>query len=233
MIRDAIKYVVELGNRKEVEINGHMYSNNNLDLIRTPKVSTVHVNTLTGLVEYIKSGFDVLEDRKFMLHVESPTEVCLVSTVGGNDNGRDILISASPLLPHINFDRYIKTEDFNVMLQSCFVKNEDRGLLLKFSGNVQENTSRKTQDDGITQVVEMKTGVTNIQNVAVPNPVTLAPYRTFTEIEQVESDFIFRVKEGPQCAIFEADGGAWRNETMKRIKEYLRAELGDEIIILA
>lgn len=233
MIKDAIRYVVELGNRKEVEINGHMYSNNNLELIRTPSISTIRVNTLTGLVTYIKSRFDGIGNRKYMVHVESPTEVCFISSFGGNDNGRDILISAKPLLPQINFNRYMGTEEFNVMLQSSFVKNEDRGLLLKFSGNVQENTSRKTQDDGITQVVEMKTGVTNIQNVIVPNPVTLAPYRSFTEIEQVESDFIFRVKEGPQCAIYEADGGAWRNETMKRIKDYLRAELGDEIIILA
>lgn len=233
MIRDAIKYVVELGNRKEVEIDGRIYSNNNLELVRAPKMSTIQVNTLTGLVEYIKSKFDGWSDGSLMLHIESPTEVNFISKINNSNNGRDILVSARPLLPGINFDRYMETEDFNVMLQSCFVKNEDRGLLLKFSGNVQENTSRKTQDDGITQVVEMKTGVTNIQNVIVPNPVTLAPYRTFTEIEQVESDFIFRVKEGPRCAVFEADGGAWRNETMKRIKDYLRAELGDEIIILA
>lgn len=233
MIKEAIRYVVELGNKKEVEIDGVTYTSNNLQIVEPPRPKAVGVSTLTGLVEYIKSNIDFEGIDDFMIHVVSPVEVRFMSCLYGNDGRRDILAAAVPLLPSINFDRYLRTEEFNVMLQSSFVKNDDRDLLLKFSGNIQENTNRKTQDDGVTQVVEMKTGVTTISNVIVPNPVTLAPYRSFTEIEQVESDFIFRVKEGPLCAIFEADGGAWRNEVMKRIKEYLRAELGDEITILA
>lgn len=233
MIRDAIKYIVELGNRKEVEIDGVTYTSNDLQIVAPPRPKAVGLSTLTGLVEYIKSNIDFKGIDNYMIHIVSPTEVRFMSCLCGNDGRRDILAAAVPLLPGISFDRYLRTEEFNVMLQSSFVKNEDRDLLLKFSGNIQENTNRKTQDDGVTQVVEMKTGVTTISNVIVPNPVTLAPYRSFTEIEQVESDFIFRVKEGPMCAIFEADGGAWRNEVMKRIKEYLRAELGDKITILA
>lgn len=233
MIKEAIRYIVELGNRKEVEINGVTYTNNNLQIVETPRPKAVGLSTLTGFVEYIKSNIDFKHINEHMIHIVSPTEVRFISCLCGNDVRRDILAAAVPLLPGINFNRYMRTEEFNIMLQSTFIKNADRDLLLKFSGNIQENTGRKTQDDGVTQVVEMKTGVTTISNVIVPNPVTLAPYRSFTEIEQVESDFIFRVKEGPMCAIFEADGGAWRNEAMKRIKEYLRKELGDEITILA
>ncbi|MFR2552756.1 MAG: hypothetical protein ACLS8D_13125 [Clostridioides difficile] len=33
------------------------------------------------------------------------------------------------------------------------------------------------------------------------------------------------MKEGPSAALFEADGGAWRNEAIKNIKEYLAKEL--------
>lgn len=233
MIKEAIRYIVELGNKKEVEVDGVTYSNNNLEVLRTPRPQSLHLSTLTGLVEYVKSTIDVVAGREHMLHIVSPTEVRFISCLYSNDCGRDVLAIVQPLLPNINFNRYMGTEEFNIMLQSNFVKNDDRDLLLKFSGNIQENTNRKTQDDGVTQVVEMKTGVTTISNVIVPNPVTLAPYRSFTEIEQVESDFVFRVKEGPACAIYEADAGAWRNEAMKRIKEYLRAELGDEITILA
>lgn len=63
----------------------------------------------------------------------------------------------------------------------------------------------------------------------VPNPVELAPYRTFLEVEQPESQFIFRMKDGPRCAIFEADGGAWRNQAITNIREYLKNELFEEI----
>lgn len=63
----------------------------------------------------------------------------------------------------------------------------------------------------------------------VPNPVNLIPYRTFLEVQQPASDFIFRMKSscGVQCAILEADGGAWKNEAMNNIKEYLKNALAD------
>lgn len=55
-------------------------------------------------------------------------------------------------------------------------------------------------------------------------------YRTFMEIEQPESEFVFRARKAdslPHFALFEADGGAWRIEAMKRIKAYLEENLKD------
>jgi len=73
-----------------------------------------------------------------------------------------------------------------------------------------------------------------IPNIKVPNPVVLAPFRTFREIAQPESKFVFRMQQGPRCALFEADGGAWRLEAMKRSKAYLEEELeGLEIPIIS
>ena len=63
----------------------------------------------------------------------------------------------------------------------------------------------------------------------VPNPVILAPYRTFLEVEQPESSFIFRMRDsdrgGVSCALFEADGGAWRNEAMSDVAAYIIKQL--------
>ena len=63
----------------------------------------------------------------------------------------------------------------------------------------------------------------------MPNPVRLKPFRTFLEINQPESDFIFRMREGRgvECAIYEADGGAWQIEAMQRIKVYIQNALND------
>lgn len=49
-------------------------------------------------------------------------------------------------------------------------------------------------------------------------------------IEMVEtSEFIFRMMEDRSitCALFEADGGAWKNAAMQNIKNYLEFELAD------
>ena len=77
--------------------------------------------------------------------------------------------------------------------------------------------------------VKDEKGVASADDVIVPNPVELAPYRTFLEVEQPSSSFIFRMKNGPRGAIFEADGGAWRNQAILNIKEYLTKELAGEI----
>ena len=32
---------------------------------------------------------------------------------------------------------------------------------------------------------------------------------------------------GIRCALFEADGGAWKNEACRKVKEYLKENLSD------
>jgi len=72
-------------------------------------------------------------------------------------------------------------------------------------------------------------GVASVSEVRVPNPVSMKPYRTFVEVDQPESNFIFRMREGMQAALFEADGGAWKNVAMNNIKKYFDDNLDDEI----
>ena len=40
---------------------------------------------------------------------------------------------------------------------------------------------------------------------------------------------LIRMKDGPRGAIFEADGGAWRNQAIVNIREYLYERLEEEI----
>jgi hypothetical protein len=91
------------------------------------------------------------------------------------------------------------------------VKNEDRDIMLKVVGNIKEETVNTIGDDGVSQAVVAKMGVATVANVKVPNPVVLKPYRTFVEVDQPESEFIFRMQSGPRCALFEATAanGNW------------------------
>lgn len=220
MIKDALKYLIGLGETKIVDINNQKYATKGLELVKEPLAASLHLTTLTGLVDYIKSKSDNMISERVIIHIVSPEKVVLRSELT-NDRQRENLINCEALLPSIYFDRFVDTEKFNIMMQSSFIENKDRNILLKVCGNVTESAVKKVGDDGVSQAVTMKTGVASLQDVIVPNPVILAPRRTFTEINQPESKFIFRMKEGPLCAIFEADGGAWRNEAMQNIKKYL------------
>ena len=90
--------------------------------------------------------------------------------------------------------------------------------------------------DGQVQLMATVTsGARGKENKLVPSPCILRPIRTFIEVEQPASDFIFRLRTGAEdkvlAGLFEADGGAWKITAMSNIVKYLRETLkGVEII---
>ncbi|MBQ4899333.1 hypothetical protein KB559_10840 [Paenibacillus sp. Marseille-P2973] len=226
MQKEALEYLVELGNNEITEINGRTFSRHPLQVVKTPVVAPIVVRSLSGMVGYLQSEFDV--DVPLMVHVESPTRVSVFSTVN-SDAARNVFIQAEALLPEMRFGQWYDTEEFNIKLQSVFVNDGDRTTILKVVGNIQEENVSKTGDDGVSQKVTVKTGVATVADVIVPNPVSLYPFRTFVELQQPESLFVFRMKSGPACALFDADGGAWKVEAMDTIKDYLEETLSEQI----
>ncbi|GBF73081.1 hypothetical protein PA598K_01366 [Paenibacillus sp. 598K] len=226
MIKEFVQYLLQLGNTRQEEVGTQIYTTQPMHLVKQPTPEQLVTRNLTGLVDYLKSNYD--NQPPVLLHVESPTTVNVYSTYN-RDMRRNLLISAQALLPDIPFSSFMDLERFNILLQSCFVVSETRDKLLAIAGNVQESNVATVGDDGIAQQVTAKTGVATMGNVVLPNPVHLKPYRTFVEITQPESRFIFRMQQGPRAALIEADGGAWKLEAIQSIKEFLATILGPEI----
>lgn len=230
MIKEALKYLIGLSEPNIEEINGDWYSDKELHRIDTyyPKAHKLHVSTLTGLLDYIESGTDSFDD-KMIIEVCSPTRVLMYSSLD-NNRDREYLMEVEAVLPDFHFDYFIDQEVFCINLQSKFIANKDRDLLLKFAGTVEAGTIAEYGDDGISQKATIKTGIASKGEALIPNPVKLIPYRTFLEVNQPESAFIFRMRDdrGVSCAIFEADGGAWKIEAMQNIKAYLCDQLKDK-----
>lgn len=237
MLKKALEFLMDLKEPIISEINCDTYSDKPLHRIDPyyPKAATLTLSTLSGLIDYIKSNVDVT-DKKMIIEVAKSDLVRLYSPLDGNRD-REYLVDVKALLPDFAFGRFIEHETFCINLQAKFIPNEDRDLLLKFAGTVSSGTVADYGDDGVTQKATIKTGVTSKSDAIVPNPVKLRPYRTFLEVEQPESQFIFRMKDdkGVECAIFEADGGAWKTEAKQNIKAYLKEQLEDmpQFIIIA
>lgn len=195
------------------------------------------INTLSGFVNYVKSNLD-REDDELIVHVKNEETVYLKGLLN-IDGSREVLAKASAIVPSFHFDYFHDMEEFNIALQSKFISlleedgdpelKDDRALLLQVVGNVAEKNVKQASDDGVSQAITINQGIASQANVQIPNPVLLAPYRTFLEVDQPASQFVFRMKDGPRGAIFEADGGAWRNQAIVNIREYLHEELKDEI----
>lgn len=229
-INEFYKQVQRDAHAQQIEINGRPYTTKEVQKVLDPQPDCITVTTLTGLVDYLKTNVDKLNISELLCHIESPTRVTLRSALKGSFAQRFAHIQAKADLPDMFFGQYLAGEEFNVWLQSAFVDGEDtagnqKGLVLRYSSNVKQTVESGAADDGVTQVVSAKVGIAAVENVVLPNPVSLRPYRTFTEVEQPSSSFIFRAKTGPSFALMEADGGAWRSKAMKDIKAYLEFEV--------
>lgn len=206
MIKEALQYIVSLSAPTVQEIKGQTYSDKNLHRVSyVPMAESINLSTLESLVDYIRSGVDAMPHM--FIHIVSPTRVEMFSGLN-KDRDREPIAVVNANIPAFNFGQFLDHETFCIALQSKFQDTEDRKLLLKFSGTVETGTVAEYGD-------------------IVPNPVTLTAYRTFLEVEQVPVQYIFRMRDGcgVECALFEADGGAWKMEAMSRIKNYLEDSL--------
>lgn len=236
-LKDALQYIVELGEAKVKDValpdgTVQTYSDKPLKMLkkRLPMAEApLRMSTLTSLVEYIKGNIDSMSD-KMIVQIVDPETVVLLSQLN-EERQREKLAVVNATIPNFRFNDFINQEEFCINLQSKFIDDEetDKSLLLKFAGTVEAGTVAEYGDDGTTQKATIRTGIASKGEAIVPNPVSLRPFRTFLEVTQPKSDFIFRMKQdkydGIACAIFEADGGAWKIAATTAIKEYLQFEL--------
>lgn len=237
MIKEALQYIVGLSEAKVQDItlaDGTVQTYSDKPLHRLQKHipmvdKAIEMCTLTSLVDYIKGNIDSMSD-KMIIQVVDPETVVLFSQLN-EERYREKMVVVKARIPDFRFDTYMEQENFCINLQSKFIDDPDtdRALILKFAGTMEAGTIAEYGDDGVTQKATVKTGIASKGEAIVPNPVKLRPYRTFLEVEQPASEFIFRVKQnkydGISCAIFEADGGAWKIAATSSIKDYLQFEL--------
>lgn len=237
MDESAVKAIAELAREAEgqvVEADGLRFIQSTLKPARQPEPEPklLQITALEGLVDFV---LDEGAPKDVAVQVAGHDLVRVVSRrLVGEFQQRFVYAAAqhADLFGEglFNFKTFYPVEVFVIALQVLFVDNPDRAKILKAVGNVTDSTVFSAEDDGTTQTVTGRKGVSLKSEIKVPNPVTLRPYRTFLEVEQPESPFILRVKGGqegelPRCALFEADGGAWKLTAITNIQRFLRARL--------
>lgn len=261
-LKEALEYAVGLSKPNYTEHEGEKWADKQMYRIhhKQPKAEPIEMNTLTSLLDYIRSNTDQMADH-MIIHVQSPTKVSLYSQLDG-DRIRERLVEVKALLPQFEFGRFYPAESFVINVMSKFIggntgllnqesdqlpwKGEpeqdppaplcnDKETILKYAGTVESGTVAQYGDDGVSQKAVIQQTVTSKEDVVIPSPVNLIPYRTFLEVEQPSSSFIFRMKDvghgaEPEMALFEADGGAWKINAMKSIHGYLKENLKDLIM---
>jgi hypothetical protein len=237
MLRELFEYVVGLGDPKPFTYHELPYTSRPLHLVMPPSRPFLAVGTLTGLVDAVKA-LALPETHEAMLLVSSHRSVSLVPIRSDEFGRRDARIVAT--VPQseslFTFNRFLDRESFVIGLQSMFVDDDALKGVLSVASALQAEAVAISEDDGISQKTTIKRGVAALkQQVIVKGRVTLRPYRTFREVEQPASDFIFRLRSDenqvPECALFEADGGKWQLDAMLTIRTWLEdTQLGVPVV---
>lgn len=197
---------------------------------KAPRPEELELHTLQSTADFIR------ETQK----TEWPADLVVVDNEGSISvyGKMQPIYSDRPLLAHVTplafgmfrFNDFRSVESFIIGLQSCFVPNANRNTVIDAIAGIQSQEGMTYKDDGVSQTVTAKKGVSLAQTRQIPNPVALTPYRTFSEVEQPESQFVLRVSEShgePSVGLWEADGGAWKVEASTSIKQWLESELSD------
>ena len=232
MERKGIAKIVELAAPNTKEIDGRTYTDKRIIPVERPRVKTLELTTLNSLVKLIQEeSIDYI--TPLIVQVSSYDTVDVFAGIQAADRRRENPYRCKAETIRIQFDQKLDYESMMIALKSKFVQTSELLELVKLLGSITEHNSAQVSDDGFSQNVVVRKGIALKDNKTINPIVKLKPYRTFAEIDQPESEFLLRLSDGANVALYEADGGAWKLEARKRIADYLREALdGQEDILI-
>jgi hypothetical protein len=247
MLAEFVQKILDLGTPHINKIGKLDYADKSLDLICPPQVGPVECSTLQGLVDLHEGELDDAKSEGDLLcHIVSPKIVELISRESDEFGRRRVWARAEypkNCIP-FQFGQWMSPEAFIIAAQAGFQRvllEEDDGKLaqdldyvLKVASGISAEHVQGSEDDGLAQRVAMKAGIHLKEETTLRPIVNLAPYRTFAEINQVLSRFVFRARIGEETihlALFEGDGGRWCLAATEEIAKFLKYKLDGVPII--
>ena len=226
MLAKMIDKIVSLKETKTFEINGQTYSDTELFFVNpvVDRPNCIEVSGLGGICKLIRTELSKI-GTKVLVHVVSYNKVEVMTTYL-SDYSRNTLYRATADVPGFR-DGWREKDSALIQLRSVFIPNEGTAYLLDLLSRMSEESTIKSSDNGVTQEVEARQGISLNSLVPVKPRVSLQPFRTFLEVAQPESEFLLRVDKDRGIGFFEADGGVWKLEAKQNISEYFCKELSD------
>lgn len=232
---DVIKKIEEMTAPVTFAFGDQTYSSKPLHRIEphVDRPKALGVSGLDSAVQLIRREISNFPDPVF-IRVCGPRNVDVLTTLLP-DKSRDTLYQVSGDFPEHKVGSFQELDAAMISLRSQYIydlDDPDDGVryLVELLSSITNEESVKTTDNGLTQKVEARSGIAMISTVAIKPRVKLRPYRTFREVAQPQSEFLVRLdKKQGGFALFECDGGMWKQEAKENIREYFQEELADLI----
>lgn len=227
---DAVKAIQDGVTTQTIDVGGDVFTTRPVHLPPAePQPKTLQIHTLTGFADFVNS-FD--KTRIACIHIADPANVWACGHIDGRHNERAYYARAVRFeAGKFPFGQYLDQEDFVIAAQACFVESDVRARMLALVGNLTDEYVSNQSDNGVSQQVSTRRGVSLASKEDVPNPVILSPFRTFPEIAQPASPFILRVRKGGEVALFETASTEWQHVAILAISDFLKIKLPDVTIL--
>jgi hypothetical protein len=228
MLKEAIQQIASMVENKIHEIDGRIYSEKGLVLIEEPRYKPTHVvvKGIDSIVSLIKQEIEKLNAPVFV-EVINFNEIKTYSTYDERFERQELYRAVSDV-PQFQFG-WKEYDEAMIAFRSQFIQGEGTEYVLDLLSKITDNNSVSSEDNGLSQTVEVRKGIGLKAKENIKPIVKLTPFRTFLEIEQPESEFLLRLDEGGRIGLFEADGGMWKLEAKKDIAWKLKFELKELI----
>jgi len=232
-LSDGIEKIVGLAH-PTIEYEDKLYwrdTKKRVDAGDYPQPLAVH--TLQALVDFCQDAQNktMLDDA--IIHVSSPIEVKVLGQCDDRQRRPEHVIASCPREGTAGIYRGdpgigTSVEQMIVALMTAFVATEEQQQLIHALSAVSQKSQIVNEDDGMTQSVESRDGISLLRQEKMVSPIHLRPYTTFIEVEQPE--ILFRVRltknsTGVLVSLHRCDGGAWELEAIKNVAEWLADKL--------
>lgn len=231
MLKEALQYLVGLKDNKTYEINGKTYSDHARTLIEDERFyrKCVECGSLDAVVKMIKAEIVDYTDGTEPIFIRIQDHKTVDVFTRPDDRERRTYPYEAKCTDADFREGWREQDKAIIEIRSRFLPTEDSEYLVSLISRINNEQGVKSEDNGVSQVVVTKQGVTLLGSETVKPRLTLQPFRTFREVPQPESDFILRLDEAGRVGLFEADGGIWKMEAKNNIKAYFEQNLHNEI----
>lgn len=221
MLKEFIQHIQETTRPEVKEIDGHSYQIDSgsepfeiLPEIQSP--DTLKLTSLDALVKMVKT--EALEDdTPLYITIPNPTTVRCFGQFREKERcyRRFYYKAEATDVPGWDSSVQFPFEEMQIALFTRFQDSND----MKYVQNLLSS---------ITTTVMTQKGIALQDQSKIRPVVSMKPYRTFQEIDQPESPFLIRVTEHG-IRLIESDGGMWKLDARKTIKDYLEKALEEEV----
>ena len=225
MLKAAIEKIASMAENQVHEVNGAFYSDRPLTYVEPVKCRPrrIQVSSLESIVKLVKAEAEAVDLLPIFIEVADYGQVNVFTTYD-EDFSRNELYLARSDTPNFSFG-WKDHESAMIAVRSQFEQGAGTEYLLQLLSRITDESKVSSSDNGVSQTVEVRKGVSLLANEAIRPRVSLRPFRTFMEVEQPESEFLLRIREDGAIGLFEADGGMWKLKAKRTIKAYFEEQL--------